>query len=83
MTRNGDWFKVVGGDFGSVKLGGRWKGFACLYCARHRRLLSGRRLQAGESKKAEEVARGRKVLECGGAPEHRLERAQRKEWHRG
>ena len=37
MKTNKDarWYKVVGGDFGAVKIGRRWERYSCLYCLRN------------------------------------------------
>lgn len=32
-NRSATWHKVVGGNFGAVKVGTKWVGFDCLWCA--------------------------------------------------
>ena len=79
--KDGDYFKVVGGDFGALRRGGRWEAFGCLTCARYRGLIvPSRRLQAGCSRRAEDVAHTpqRPVHGCGGAREHRAAHAAAK-----
>jgi len=34
-NRHSRWYKTVGGDFGAVKLGGKWVWYNCLVCARY------------------------------------------------
>ena len=29
------WYKVIGGDFGAIKISGKWKSYRCLYCIRN------------------------------------------------
>ena len=34
-NKHAKWYKVIGGDFGAVKIGTQWRNFTCLYCLRN------------------------------------------------
>jgi len=34
-NRTATWFKYAGGDFGAVKIKGKWFSYRCLYCTRN------------------------------------------------
>ena len=72
-NRNARWFKVVGGDFGTVKIGGKWRRYSCLICLKRQApglTRSELRWQGPPSGAIQRAMRDPVFFPCGGARSH-------------
>jgi|WetSurMetagenome_2_1015567.scaffolds.fasta_scaffold03175_25 hypothetical protein len=75
-NRQSNWYKEIGGDWGTVKIGRKWIWYDCLWCARYLypKEFSTPRWQGPPSKaiiKASAARIGGTKVHCSGAKKHK------------